>query len=165
MRALTLTAAVTAAAGLLLTGCGVLGGDDAADSDAGAGKSMEEAMLDFAACMRDNGVDMPDPEPDGGMIALPAMGEDDEFEAAMEACEGLLPVDENAPSDEERFETDLRMAQCLRENGIDVEDPEPGMGIALPVDPEDDEHMAALTRCSDEAGLGLELGDDTEEGS
>ena len=153
---------LAAAAGLLLTGCGILGGDDAADTDASAEKSMEEAMLDFAACMRDNGVDMPDPESDGGMTALPAMGEDDEFEAALEACEGLIPVDENAPSDEERFETDLRLAECLRENGIDVDDPEPGMGMALPIDPDDDEHMAAVTQCSDEAGLGLELGNDTE---
>lgn len=163
MRALTLTAVATATAGLLLTGCGVLGGDDAADSDAGTEKSMEEGMLDFAACMRDNGVDMPDPETDGGMaIVLPAMGEDEDFEAAMEACEDHIPIDENAPSDEERFETDLRMAECLRSNGIDVEDPEPGMGLALPVDPDDDEHMAAVTQCSDEAGLGLEPGGDTE---
>jgi hypothetical protein len=86
----------------------------------------------------------------------------DKMLAAMEECEALLPVDENAPSDEERFETDLRMAECLRENGIDVEDPEPGMGLALPIDPGDDEHMVAVTQCSDEAGLGLELGDDTE---
>ena len=163
MRALTLTA-VAAAAGLLLTGCGALGGDDgtdtAAGSDEGPEKTIEEAMLDFAACMRDNGVDMPDPESDGGMVALPVMGEDDEeMMAAMEECEALLPVDENAPSDEERFETDLKMAECLREHGIDVEDPEPGMGMALPIEPDDDDHMAAVSTCSEEAGLGLQLED------
>ncbi|WP_040702519.1 hypothetical protein [Nocardiopsis ganjiahuensis] len=164
MRALTLMAATAAAAGLLLTGCGVLGGDDGADGSADGGgdteKSMDEAMLDFAACMRDHGVDMPDPEGDGGMIALPATGEGDEDTAqAMEACEELLPVDENAPSEEERFETDLKLAECLRENGIDIEDPEPGAGLTLPVDPDDDEHMAAVTTCTEEADLGLELGD------
>lgn len=160
MRALTLTAAATAAAGLLLTGCGVLGGDGGTDGGADTEKSMDEAMLDFAACMRDNGIDMPDPEGDGGMVALPAAGEeDDEMGAALEACEEMLPVDENAPSEEEQFETDLKLAECLRENGIDVEDPEPGMGLALPVDPDDDEHMAAVTSCTEEAGLGLEIED------
>lgn len=150
MRALILTAAATAAAGLLLTGCGVLGGDDAAAPDASAEKSMDEAMLDFAACMRDAGFDMPDPDPDGGMIALPAIEDpDDEMLAAMEECEALLPVDENAPSDEERFEEDLRLAECLRENGVEVEDPEPGMGLALPIDPDDDEHVAAVSTCAD----------------
>lgn len=158
MRALILTAVAAAAAGLLLTGCGTLGGDDGADSEAGAEKTMDEAILDFAACMRDNGIDMPDPEGDGGTVSLPALGEeDDEMAEALEACEGLLPVDEDAPSDEERFETDLKLAECLRENGVDVEDPEPGMGLALPVNPDDDEHMAAVTTCTEEAGLNIEL--------
>ena len=163
MGVLTLTAAATAAAGLLLTGCAALGGDDAADPEAGSEKSADEAMLDFASCMRDAGFDMPDPGPDGGTIALPALEDpDDEMLAAMEECEALLPVDENAPSDEERFEADLRMAECLREHGVEVEDPEPGMGMALPIDLDDDEHMAAISTCSEEAGIGLSLESDTE---
>ncbi len=166
MRALTLTAVATAAAGLLLTGCGVLGGDDGADGGADGGAdtetSLEEAMLDFASCMRDHGIDMPDPGGDGGLPGLPVMEEgDEEMTEALEACEGLLPVDEDAPSEEERFETDLKLAECLRENGIDVEDPERGVGLTLPVDPDDDEHMAALTTCTEEADLNIEFGGDS----
>ncbi|MBQ1081924.1 MULTISPECIES: hypothetical protein [unclassified Nocardiopsis] len=158
MRSLTLTAVATAAAGLLLTGCGAIGGDDAADPESTEEKTMEEAMLDYAACMRDAGFDMPDPDSDGGMVALPAMEEpDEEMLAAMEECDALLPVDENAPSEEEQFESDLMVAECLRENGIDVEDPERGMGLAIPVDPEDDEHMAAVSSCTEEGGRSLEL--------
>ncbi|RKS10536.1 hypothetical protein DFP74_6309 [Nocardiopsis sp. Huas11] len=154
MRALTLTAVAAAAAGLLLTGCGVLGGDTAAD-EGQEEVSMEEAMIDFAACMRDQGFDMPDPDGEGGMISLPAMDPDDEESlAAMEECEELLPVDENAPSEEEMFEADLRMAECLREHGLDVEDPERGKGLALPIEPGDDEHMAAVSACTEGAGGG-----------
>ncbi|GAB2497058.1 hypothetical protein [Nocardiopsis aegyptia] len=154
MRALTLTAVTAAAAGLLLTGCGALGEETGA---AGAEEevSMEEAMVDFAGCMRDKGFDMPDPEGEDGVIALPAVDpEDEEYMDAMTECEELLPVDENAPSDEEVFEDNLRMAECLREKGVDVEDPEQGQGLALPIDPDDDEQMAAVSECSEETDAG-----------
>ena len=139
------------AAGLLLTGCGALGGD--ADGEAGGTRepTMEEAMVDFAACMRENGYDMPDPEGEG-MIALPAVDPDDEeLMAALEACEDIIPVDENAPSEEELFQEGLLMAECMREEGFDMPDPERGQGITIPVEPGDDEGMEALTRCSEQA--------------
>ena len=155
MRALTLPALGAVLTGLLVTGCGVLGGggDEGGGADAGASgePSMEEAMLDYAACMRDNGVDMPDPE-GGGMTALPAVDpEDEEMAAALEECEGLLPVDENAPSEEEAFEYALRMTECMRENGLDVPDPEPGQGLAITTEHED-EDMEVMTRCAAETG-------------
>ncbi|MFE3460205.1 hypothetical protein ACFXKD_21880 [Nocardiopsis aegyptia] len=154
MRALTLTAVTAAAAGLLLTGCGALG-EETGGPGAEEEVSMEEAMVDFAGCMRDKGFDMPDPQGEDGVISLPAVDpEDEEYMDAMTECEDLLPVDENAPSDEEVFEENLRMAECLRENGIDVEDPERGQGLALPIDPDDDEHMAAVSECSEETGSG-----------
>lgn len=144
-------------AGLLLTGCGALGGGESGGdtgSDAGGSEetSMEEARLAFADCMRDQGHEMPDPEPDadGGVsFALPDADQEG-FKEAMEACEGHLPVDENAPSEEEVFEQDLKLAECLRENGVDVSDPRPGEGLTLPMDPDDDEHTRALTTCSEE---------------
>lgn len=142
-------AAITA--GLLLTGCGVLGGETADGADGTREPTMEEAMVDFAACMRENGFDMPDPDGEGA-ISLPAAGPDDEeLMAALEACEDVLPVDENAPSEEEMFEEGLRMAECMREEGYDMPDPERGQGIAIPMEPGDDEGMAALTRCSEQA--------------
>ena len=58
---------------------------------------MEDAMLAFAQCMREHGVDMPDPGENGGIVRI-APGEDGkggpddpEFQAAEEACEDLLP--------------------------------------------------------------------------
>jgi hypothetical protein len=49
---------------------------------------MNEAMLAFAACMREAGYDYPDPEisSDGGVVAMQAMPADDIDPAVMEAC-------------------------------------------------------------------------------
>ena len=46
---------------------------------------MEDSFLAYAACMRDNGVDMPDPDFSSGMIDLGG-ALDSDFEAADAAC-------------------------------------------------------------------------------
>lgn len=40
-------------------------------------------------------------------------------------------------SQDEMHEMGLQFAQCLREHGVDVDDPQPGQGIQLQVEPED----------------------------
>ena len=57
---------------------------------------MEDAMLEFARCMREHGVDLPDPGDGGGVVRIAPGGgkpdpEDEEFQEAEEACEDLLP--------------------------------------------------------------------------
>lgn len=58
----------------------------------GSGPVEDEAMLEFAQCMRDNGVEaFPDPDPDGGgMRITPEIAEDPDFEAAQEACQDIM---------------------------------------------------------------------------
>lgn len=58
----------------------------------GGGPMDSEAMLEFAQCMRDNGVEaFPDPDPDeGGMRIDLEVGEDPDFESAEEACQDIL---------------------------------------------------------------------------
>lgn len=61
----------------------------------------QDKMLQFARCMREHGVDMPDPDFSGsGAIIKGGPGDDgpgsidfnsDEFQAAQEACQSLLP--------------------------------------------------------------------------
>lgn len=65
---------------------GIVGSFDPGDT-----AQIEDMFLAYAACMRENGVDMPDPDfsSDGGVIDLGATG-GDEFEAADEACRPLL---------------------------------------------------------------------------
>jgi Pectinacetylesterase len=70
--------------------------DSAAEDSATAGsqpKSGEPDLLDFAQCMRDNGIaEFPDPGPDGllidGLDIDPASAQ---FKAAEEACADLMP--------------------------------------------------------------------------
>jgi hypothetical protein len=54
-----------------------------------------EALLEYAACMRENGIEaFPDPEPNGGIMMNGDMGvdpESEEFQAADAACADLRP--------------------------------------------------------------------------
>jgi hypothetical protein len=103
-----------------------------------AEKDPEEAALAFARCMREHGVDMPDPQVDeGGRMrfeargAGPGAGEED-FAKAHEACQDLLgeagpqnlsPEDRKAMQD-----AMVAYARCMREHGIDMPDPDPETG-------------------------------------
>lgn len=103
----------------------------------------QEAMLAYAECMRDEGIDMPDPEVavagSGGMVIQRSEGEGDqgqtfdpeseEFKAADEECSpimdeafGSMEVDPERQA--EMRDEMLAYAQCMREQGIDFPDPE-----------------------------------------
>ena len=104
-----------------------------AASDRGS-KSWEEAAVDFAECMRKEGVDMPDPSTEGdgpgGFAITPDTdlgATEQEFRAADKACRHLLE-DARPPelSDEEEQkvrEDALAFTRCMREHGIDMPDP------------------------------------------
>ena len=97
----------------------------------------QEALLTFAACMRENGVDMADPtfdadgNPTGGGFG-PGSGIDprsDEFQTAQAACGDLLegvtlggPGDGNWP-DPDTIQNSLNdFTACLRDEGLQVDD-------------------------------------------
>ncbi|MDO8363311.1 MAG: hypothetical protein Q7V88_10485 [Actinomycetota bacterium] len=100
----------------------------------------QEAMLAYAACMRENGVDMADPTFDadgnrtGGGIgggAGPDSGIDprsDEFRAAQEVCGALIEGvsfggGPGGGLDREATQTALTdFTACLRDEGLDVDD-------------------------------------------
>jgi hypothetical protein len=171
--------AVASLAGTV-TACGGSGGDDDASDDVAsldeasdeatdattagtAGpEDMADAVVAFAECMREHGIDMPDPQinGDGGIaIAIEGTpGNEAEMEAAQEACE---PIMENArgdmevdPEQEAEMQAQLlEFAECMREHGIDMPDPQfQGDGRVLnrmdeDVDPESDEFQAASEAC------------------
>ena len=138
-------AAAAIGAALLLAGCGAKtddgtkvasistppksGGPTAADS---SGKSDEDKMRDFTKCMREHGVDMPDPKPagdgKGGMIAIQGDGADKgKIDAAQNACKHLLPNGgEMKPPSAEELDKMRKDAKCMREHGVDMPDPDPG---------------------------------------
>ena len=124
-----------AAASLALGACGGGGADDAtAGSDRRA--DFREAALKFAKCMREHGVDMPDPKFDGGRVQMqiggPGAGRPDEstMREAQESCrkymESVKPPDISEQHQREFKDRALRFAQCMREQGIDMPDPKFG---------------------------------------
>ena len=99
--------------------------------------SPEDAQLLMARCLRDNGYDVKDPKNDEGLrsvltpifLAANEKGRTELFET-IQACaeDNNIPLGDNAdfenPEDvADRLDTELEFAQCLREKGIEVEDP------------------------------------------
>ncbi|GII85678.1 hypothetical protein Ssi03_36680 [Sphaerisporangium siamense] len=80
--------------GKYLQGGGLLGkGND---------PKMRDAVLKFTACMREHGVDMPDPKPgEGAVIKMPKGADPDgkKFKEAHKACEKLLPGAPGGPAE------------------------------------------------------------------
>jgi hypothetical protein len=69
------------------------------DPNATMDPEVQDQMLAFSRCMREHGIDFPDPQFSGGGAMLSIGGEDgggidpnsEEFQAAQEACQGELP--------------------------------------------------------------------------
>lgn len=143
---------------------------DEGEADASGGRSIEdidpeeieELELEFAQCMRDEGVDFPDP---GGEIPQD-LYDDPNFESASEACE---PIIEEAVGDieltpemrAEMQEAMVAFAECMRDQGIDYPDPTfdesgmPNMEMPDDWDPTDSDTQRAFEECGEElAGLG-----------
>jgi hypothetical protein len=186
--------------GGLLAGCGGGGGDeddgvasvdesaavdDSGDQDdedtsgPGGGRvdesEMQDAMLEYAQCMRDNGIDMPDPEfEEGGGISLGVDSEggldpeSEEFKAAEAECEPILeearPDVQLSPEEQAEMQDRLvAMAECMRARGHDMPDPqvEDGGGVRItrgaPGDegagPPDEQFEQDMEECSEEAGM------------
>jgi hypothetical protein len=118
-------------------GVATLGGDGANDQQTGSGsakKDPQEAALDFAKCMREHGVDMPDPEVDSKGRIRVTIGnrgskgnppDPKKLEAAQQACGNLLGGGGEGPGklDPKAQDAMLAFARCMREHGIDMPDP------------------------------------------
>ena len=87
-------------------------------------------MVKFAQCMRENGVEMPDPKDtgDGGVMIEAAPGEgpidEEKLNTANEACKKHLPNggEFKPPSPEEQDKL-RQQAKCMRDKGYNWPDP------------------------------------------
>ena len=126
---------------------------------------MEQGR-EFAQCMRDHGVDMPDPQTaeggsgDGGGVRITVSGgPNSNADAAMEACKDKLPNGGVPPSMSPEQQEQLRQfAQCMRDHGVDMPDPDPNNGglrisqsggPAAGMGPDDPTFKAAQEACKD----------------
>lgn len=134
----------------------------------------QEALLEFAGCMRDNGIEMDDPQfgSGGGRFGFGAPGADGaldlgstEFQTAMDTCSSYLEAlapDVDAVEQAERAEQQLSIAGCMRDLGYDFPDPTTaggGFGGQLRfleeagIDPLDPTFQTDITTCQAESGF------------
>src|SRR3954469_13117587 len=122
MTARVLLAAVAATASLVAA-CGAEDPKPASSSNRQG--QMRKAMLDLARCMREHGVDMPDPKFEGGRVMLQGGGPDTDpatMRAAEKACaryrDSVKPPELSESEKQEFKQAALANARCMREHGI-----------------------------------------------
>lgn len=160
-------AAVAIVALLAVSACSAAEGDGVAsaggeENSANPAETEETAPLDedaqalvFAGCVRDNGVDMPDPAPgqQGLIDAFQAVARDYDratVEQALTACQDLMPqYAQEHPTDDD---WQLDLAECLREQGLDVSDNPFEDAHSGSID--QNEFAAAMEVCNDELAGG-----------
>ena len=142
------------------------------DEESTGAMSNEEAIFAFTACLREQGIDVDDPEVDAnGNVRPPGMRNADEgdreaMREAFDACGEYLQdatFGFNREDDTERQDMMFEYAACMRDNGYDMPDPdfstthEPGDGQGRggpfgSIDPDDPAFQAAQEACSDILG-------------
>jgi hypothetical protein len=176
-----LVPAVALTCALALAGCGKKAGDGIATAGQDSAKSSaapvssdpQERMRQFAQCMRDNGIDMHDPETsaDGGFSvqigpgqgaapadAAPGKEDMEKMQKAMEACQKYAPNGGELGKPDPQMQEKMReFAKCMRENGVEnFPDPQENGGIVIQggpgstdgLNPEDPTFKAAHEKCA-----------------
>ena len=142
----------------------------AQDASEDSAATDEETLLEFAACMRDNGIEEFE-DPTIGADGVPEFnlrgtgGEPDReaMQAAFQACQEHLEGLAFGPGSVDFTEVEdtlVEFAACMRENGYDMPDPdlssfgnrraEEGGGLfGGQVDPADPDFVSAMEECED----------------
>jgi hypothetical protein len=138
------------------------GGDGIASAGGGTAKasasasptqslSPADAALKFAQCMRQNGVQMADPDTSGGGVGIKVQSNPSDrtkMEAAMKKCQQFTQAGGklgNADDPKVRDQM-LKFAQCMRQHGVQMADPKPGEGITLSGKPGSEAKMQAAQK-------------------
>jgi hypothetical protein len=135
---------------------------------------MQDAILDYAKCMRDHGVNIPDPEigEDGSVGDMPDLREtgasQDTISAAEAACQPILDAvnpggDQPDPQEiAQTLDQMIAVTGCMRTKGYDMADPRVGdngeiiASGGLPRDASQeqlDQQQADIKACQDAAGI------------
>jgi hypothetical protein len=127
-----------AGAGLLIAAtalAGCAGQSGAAAKGSPTPAQREQAMLKFAQCMRDHGVQMPDPTTDSNgnlQISRPTniqfnnQTDRSKLRTASDACRSNLKgiFQQFTPQQRAQLQDSLlKLAQCMRANGVNMPDP------------------------------------------
>jgi hypothetical protein len=140
-------------------GVATAGGTATPTSSAAAdGRSAKDTMVEYAKCMRENGIaNFPDPDVgDGGEIRLelPDGADPQKVDAAQQKCQQYLPNGgEPQKLDPQQLEQQRQMSRCMRENGVpNFPDPDEYGRIKVEggpgLDPQSPEFKAAEEACA-----------------
>ncbi|MFG2879547.1 hypothetical protein ACGFYU_31830 [Streptomyces sp. NPDC048337] len=124
------TAAAFTGLALAVTGCSAgngSGSDKGSSGGGGNGPSAQQIddALKLRKCLRENGIDAPDPAPGQDPRGLALGGDVDQgkLQEAMKTCGAQGPGGGNGITQEQK-DLALKQAQCMRANGVNVKDPE-----------------------------------------
>ncbi|MFI1223058.1 MULTISPECIES: hypothetical protein [unclassified Streptomyces] len=125
-RSLAAACALAAALALTATACSGGGGTKDGGSASDSEKTKEDQALEHRKCLRDQGLDIPEPKPgqDGVGITIDGGSMDKkEMEKAFKACEDKAVG--GGPKELTQAEKDkmVAFARCMRKNGFDMPDP------------------------------------------
>lgn len=144
-----------------LSGCG---GGDSAKTTTSSGDDSDAGRVKLTQCLRDNGVDVPDNPGSAGPGAGGAQNIDrDKLQAAMQGpCKKYQTGAFGNLSDEDRQEMQdafQKFSQCMRDEGVDVPDVNPGSGGGPPaggnqIDQDDPKVQQAMKACQSELPQG-----------
>jgi hypothetical protein len=122
-----LAGALLAACALAVAACG--GGDPGGTASAAERDSKaRDAMLEYARCMREHGVDFPDPKRNGSGAQTFSVGpggdaSPEEFQDADKACRHYMkdvePPELSDEQQQEFKEAALANARCMRAHGVE----------------------------------------------
>jgi hypothetical protein len=128
-----LAALATAGASLALVACG----GSASGSAASREKDREQALVKFAQCMREHGVNVSTPTGAAGAIKITGTAgaaNPHSLEAAQDACKRYQPSGGKqsiSPAERAALEdASLKFAQCMRSHGVNVPNPTTSAGGA-----------------------------------
>jgi hypothetical protein len=137
-------------------GVASLGDDKPTTTSPGSGGGdSTQADLAYARCMRQHGINLPDPKVDAGGRTdwgeLPIDPDDPKFQAARQACRQYRENGGQAqrPSPQQQQEM-LAFARCMRQHGINMPDPQPDGSLpnrGSGVNPDDPKFKAAERAC------------------
>ncbi len=133
------------------------------------GKNAQADFLKYAKCMRENGIDMPDPKVDeqsGGVMVGAAPGatgmDGKKMEAAIKKCQSLMPPPPNGGKMSEKDKEEaLKFAKCMRQNGVNMPDPTfegKGMTTQRLDDAGDPKKFEAAAKKCGQGGMGFSVG-------
>jgi hypothetical protein len=125
-------------------------------TSAGGSSDPKQAARDWARCMRQHGINLPDPNIDAnegfaGLLPEGVNPDDPKFKAAQQACQQSAPSGGQPPTrNQQQRQQQLQLARCMRQHGINMPDPDANGGTDMSrsgVDPDGPTFKAAEQAC------------------